>query len=111
MILLVLLGAGSAQESIHITAIQDHIRTKEEQSFSKPLHTRQYVGVIGDREFTLEEGITAFSPGSHFKVGRDYEVVKVEDRIGKTMKVKEDPDKKGRVTTEWLTVVSVQEVK
>jgi len=97
-------------ETIHITEIHVHIRDKNEPSFSSALHTRQYTGTIGNRKFTLEEAITALARPSRFEVGKDYEVVKVEDRIGKTMKVKEEPDKKGRVQTEWLTVVSVEEV-
>lgn len=108
-IAVLLTSTALAQNAIHITAIHDHIRDKNEQSFSRPLHTREYVGIIGNRIFTLEEGLTAFSKGSHFEVGHDYEVVKVEDRIGKTIKIKEDPDKKGRVMTEWLTVISVEE--
>ena len=94
---------------VHITAIRDHIRTKDEPSFSSALHTRIYTGTIGGRVFTFEEAITMFAPGSHFEVGGDYEVTKMEDRIGKTLKIREHPDKKGRTQVEWLTVTSVSE--
>jgi hypothetical protein len=111
-IFVVALGAAAqsqAPQSIHITAIRDHIRTNDEPAFSSALHTRIYTGTIGNRTFTFEEAITMLSPPSHFEVGQDYEVTKVEDRIGKTLKIREHPDKKGRAQVEWLTVMSVSE--
>lgn len=36
-------------------------------------------------------------------------VDKMEDRIGKTIKIVPDPDKKGKNMTAWLTVKSVEE--
>ena len=94
----------------HVTSVRDHIRAKDEQSFSKALHTRVFTGVIGDRVFTIEEAVV-FATGSHFKVGEDYEVEKLEDSIGRTIKIREHPDKKGKTFTEWLIVTAVEEKK
>lgn len=111
-ILTTILGAAAQSQNaqvIHITAIRDHIRTNDEPFFSSALHTRIYTGNIGNRLITFEEAITAFSPASHFEVGQDYEVTKMEDRIGKTLKIREHPDNKGRAQVEWFTVTSVSE--
>ena len=108
----VLLATGAVAQTapvFHVTKIQDHIRSKDEPSFSEPLHTRRYTGTIGKMTVTAEEAITLFSHGSHLTVGSDYAVTKFKPAPGGTLHVKEAPDKKGHQTEDWLTVLSVSE--
>ena len=96
--------------TFHVTGVEDHIRTRDEEPGSKALHTRIYRGAIGERRYTIHEAIVLFSPGSHFEVGEDYEVLELGAGIGKRIKVNEHPDKKGKVRTEWLTIDSIEEI-
>ena len=92
-----------ATQIIHITAIQDHIRSKDEPSFSTVLHSKRVTGVIGDKRYSLEEAaLMAF----HFEVGADYPVLKLTD-TGIQIRV---TDKKGRQSVERLVVLGVEEV-
>ena len=69
--LLAILATSAFGQTFHITKIQDHIRTQEEQSFSKAMHTRNYTGTIDGMTVVAEEAITAFSPASQLSVGGD----------------------------------------
>ena len=91
-------------ETIHITGVEDHIRTKDEPSFSAVLHSKRITGTIGHLKYSLEE---AALMAYHFEVGKDYPVLKITD---KQIKI-QVTDKKGREQTETLQVKAVQEVE
>jgi hypothetical protein len=93
-----------AQDALHVTAVEDHIRSKDEPSFSTALHTKRITGIIGDKRYHLEE---AAMFAYHFEVGKDYPVVKATD---KEVKVRVT-DKKGRESTETLQVKAIEEVQ
>jgi hypothetical protein len=103
-VVLLLLGSSLGQDLvIHITAVQDHIRSKDEPSFSTPLHTKRVTGTIGNKRYELEE---AALMSYRFEVGKDYTVVKVTD---KSVKIRVT-DRKGHESTESLVVRAVEEV-
>jgi hypothetical protein len=104
LIAALLLATVAHAETIHITSVEDHIRSNNEPSFSTPLHTKRIIGTIGRLKYTMEEAaLFAF----HFEVGKDYEVVKATD---KQVKIRVT-DKKGREDTETLQVRSVEETQ
>ena len=94
--------AAAAQDVMHVSAVEDHIRSKDEASFSTPLHSKRITAVIGNKRYQLEE---AAMFAYQFDVGKDYPVVKATD---KQVKVRVT-DKKGRESTETLQVRAVEE--
>ena len=102
LLAVLLLTTIASAETIHITAVEDHIRSDNEPSFSTPLHTKRITGTIGRLRYSMEE---AAMFAYRFEVGKDYPVVKVTD---KEVKIRVT-DKKGRESTETLQVRAVEE--
>ena len=112
LMLTLALGSFTAcAQTFHVTGVQDHIRGKDEESFSTAMHTRRYTGTIQNLQVVAEEAITAFSPASHIEIGHDYVVTKFKPVPGGALHVKQDPDKHGKEHDAWLTVLSVEEIK
>lgn len=80
------------------------MRTRDERGTG---HTRLYTGKIDGLVVVAEEGVTAFSSASHLTIGKDYTVSKFKPTPGGPLHVQQDPDKKGRQSDAWLTVISV----
>lgn len=103
LLILTALTASAQTMHIHITSVTDHIRSRDEPSFSTPLHSKRITGTIGDIKYTMEE---AAMLAYHFQVGQDYEVLKLSD---KAIKIR-TTDKNGHEGYESLVILSAEEV-
>jgi hypothetical protein len=104
IISLILFAALAAPtQMLHITGTHKATRD-DEKTYSTSFNQNIITATIGNRRYTLEQ--LASWGYYHFEIGTDYEVVSVDD---KAIKVRAT-DKKGRVSTEKLNVVSVDEI-
>jgi hypothetical protein len=104
LLLALLLSAcsASAQEALHITGMHKATRDNE-KTYQTSFNQNIITGTIGERRYTMEQ--LASWGFHHFEVGKDYPVVKVND---KEIKVRVT-DKKGKESTESLNIMTVEE--
>lgn len=93
-----------AADQLHITSVHKATRN-DEKTYHTAFNQNIIIGTVGNRRYTLEQ--LASWGFYHFEVGRDYEVVKADD---KTVKVK-TIDKKGHGNTLRLNVVTIEEIE
>ncbi len=103
LVLALLTSTVFAADSFHVTSIHKATRD-DEKTYHTAFNQNIIIGTIGNRRYTLEQLASWFF--YHFEVGKDYEVVKADE---KEIKIKAQ-DKKGHESTERLNVVTVEEI-
>lgn len=101
-VLLFLAGSLASAQTFHVTSIHRATRN-DEKTYHTAFDQNIITGNIGDKSYTLEQ-LAAFNY-YHFEAGADYPVVKVTDNVLKVQVT----DKKGRLSTESLNVITVAE--